>query len=241
MMCDFIARTNWSNIESNYFVNTIIIFNLSYYMNVRVTITFVNQTTMCRAFSLVPPKNYLHKSRAIFHIDLYVFSIHTEVPDSTNKLYHMKRSAIVQNKPFTFQDSRMNHLCQYWNKCMLTIIQYTFCNRHARWLPLIKERFVIDKSVTVSNFFLTWCEKRCCLTWLNLPTGDDASLNKGRSSGELSVIEINEALLSRKQQSWQKCAHRRSYFDFPNTASKKNSTQVYLFKRNDSLVKLCFS
>ncbi len=34
MMCDFIARTNWPNIESNYFVNTIIIFNLSYYTNI---------------------------------------------------------------------------------------------------------------------------------------------------------------------------------------------------------------
>ncbi len=34
MMCDFVARTNWSNIESNYFVNTIIIFNLSYYTNI---------------------------------------------------------------------------------------------------------------------------------------------------------------------------------------------------------------
>jgi hypothetical protein len=36
MMCDFIARTNWSNIESNYFVDTIIIFNLSYYTNIKL-------------------------------------------------------------------------------------------------------------------------------------------------------------------------------------------------------------
>ncbi len=34
MICDFIARTNWSNIESNYFVDTIIIFDLSYYTNI---------------------------------------------------------------------------------------------------------------------------------------------------------------------------------------------------------------
>ncbi len=34
MMEDFIARTNWLNIKSNYFVNTIIIFNLSYYTNI---------------------------------------------------------------------------------------------------------------------------------------------------------------------------------------------------------------
>ncbi len=34
MMCDFIARTNLSNTESNYFVHTIIIFDLSYYTNI---------------------------------------------------------------------------------------------------------------------------------------------------------------------------------------------------------------
>ncbi len=34
MMCDFVARTNWLNIKSNYFVNTILIFNLSYYTNI---------------------------------------------------------------------------------------------------------------------------------------------------------------------------------------------------------------
>jgi hypothetical protein len=125
-MCDFIARTNWSNIECNYFVNTIIIFNLSYYTNITNTVIFVNQPTLCRTFFLVPPKNYPHKSRAIFHINLYVLSIHTEVPDSTTELNHMKRSAIFQNEPFAFPDSRMNHLCHYWNKRMIIIIQYTF-------------------------------------------------------------------------------------------------------------------
>ncbi len=58
MMCDFIARTNWSNIESNYFLNTIIIFNLSYYMNIMITVTFMNQTMLCRAFSFFLPENY---------------------------------------------------------------------------------------------------------------------------------------------------------------------------------------
>jgi hypothetical protein len=47
MVCDFVARTNWSNIKSNYFVNTIIIFNLSYYMNITITVTFMNHLTLC--------------------------------------------------------------------------------------------------------------------------------------------------------------------------------------------------
>ncbi len=74
MMCDFIARTNWSKIESNYFVNTIIIFNLSYYMNIMSTVTFVNHLTLCCAFLFFSPKYHLHKSGTIFHIDLYVFN-----------------------------------------------------------------------------------------------------------------------------------------------------------------------
>ncbi len=154
MMCDFVARTNWLNIKSNYFMNTIIIFNLSYYTNIMITVTFVNQSTLCHAFFLFPQKNYPHKSHAIFHMDLYILSIHTEVPNSTNELNHMKRSAVFQNKPFAFPDSRMNHLCHYWNKCMLTIVQITFCNRCAWWLLLVNERFVIDKSVAISIIFL---------------------------------------------------------------------------------------
>ncbi len=84
MMCDFVARTNWSNIKSNYFVNTIINFNLSYYTNITIIVTFVNQTMLCRAFSFYLPENYPHKSGAIFHINLYILSIHTEAPNSTN-------------------------------------------------------------------------------------------------------------------------------------------------------------
>jgi hypothetical protein len=36
-----------------------------------------------------------------------------------------------------------------------------------------------------------------------LPIGDIGSLDKGRSSGKLVVIEINKTLLSRKQQLYQ--------------------------------------
>ncbi len=100
-MCDFVARTNWSNIEINYFVDTIIIFDLSYYMNITITVTLVNQAMLCGcAFFFFPPKYYLHKSCTIFHIDLYVFNIHTEISNGTNKLYHVKWLAIFQNKSF---------------------------------------------------------------------------------------------------------------------------------------------
>jgi hypothetical protein len=108
-MCDFIARTNWLNIKSNYFVHTIIIFNLSYYTNITITVTLMNHLTLCRALFLFFPKYYPHKSCTIFHINLYVFNIYTEIPNGTNKLNHVKRSAVFQNKPFGIPYSRMNH------------------------------------------------------------------------------------------------------------------------------------
>ncbi len=192
MMCDFVDRTNWSNTKSNYFVNTIIIFDLSYYTNITITVTFVNQMTLCCAFSFFLPENYPHKSGAIFHINLYILSIHIEVPNSTNEHNHVKRSAVFQNKPFAFPDSRMNHLCHYWNKCMLTIVKITFCNCHAWWLPLINERFVINKLVTISIiFFGLGVMINAAISNCILLIGDDGSLNGGRFSGELNVIKIN--------------------------------------------------
>ncbi len=217
MMCDFVTRTNWSNIESNYFMDTIIIFILSYYMNITITVPFVNQATLCRAFFFSPPKYFSHKSCTIFHIDLYVFNIHTEISYGTNKLYHVKRLAVFQNEPFWIPYGWMNHLCRHWNKCMLTIVQNTFYSRCAQWLPLVNERFVIDELIAVSIIFFglgvtnNAAKPDCVVT-----TGDDGSSYEGCSSGELIVIKINETQLSWKQQSCQKCEHRQSHFDFLN-------------------------
>jgi hypothetical protein len=165
MMCDFIARTNWSNIESNYFVHTIIIFNLSYYTNITITVTFMNHLMLCCAFFLFLLKYCPHKSCTIFHINLYMFNIHTEIAKGTNKLNHVKWSAVFQNKPFRIPYGRIDHLCCDWNKCMLTIVQNTFYNCCAQWLSLVDERFIIDELVAVSIiFFWTWCDKQCCQT-----------------------------------------------------------------------------
>ena len=121
-MCNFIARTNWSNIESNYFVHTIIVFDLPYYTNVTITVTFVNQVTLCCAFVLFSPENYPHKSGAIFQVDLYVFVMHTEIPNRTHKLHHVKRLAVFQDEPFTILYGGMNQFYRHWNKRMLTVM-----------------------------------------------------------------------------------------------------------------------
>jgi hypothetical protein len=89
---------------------------------------------------------------------------------------------------------------------MLTILQITFCNHQARWLPLVKERFVINELVAISIIVFGLgvtndATKPDCI----LPLGDDGSLNRGRSYSELIVIKINEAQLSWKQKSCQKC------------------------------------
>ncbi len=106
--------------------------------------------TLSHTFQLFLPENYLHKSSAIFQIDLYVFDIYTEIPNSTHKLHHVKQSAVFQNEPFTISYGRINHLRHNWNKRMLTIVQNTFYNRRSWWLPLVNEKFVIDDLVAVS-------------------------------------------------------------------------------------------
>jgi hypothetical protein len=152
-------------------------------------------------------------------MDLYVFNIPTEIPNGTNKLIHVKRLPVFQNKPFQIPYGRMNHLCHASNKLMLTIVQNTLCNRCARWLPLVDKRFVINKLVAVSIIFFELvvtndAAKPDCI----VPTGDNGSSYEGRSSGKLIVIKINETQLSWKQQSCQKCEHRQSQFDFLNNA-----------------------
>jgi hypothetical protein len=168
-MCDFVARTNWSNIKNNYFVNTITIFSCSYHTNITITITFVNQMMLRCALFFFPAENYQHKSRAIFHINFYILSIHTEVPNSTNKLNQKKWSSIFQNKPVAFGDNRMNHLCHYWDKHMLTIVEVSFFNCCAQRLLLVDERFITlaNCSPFLSPFFWTWCDKQCCQAQLH--------------------------------------------------------------------------
>jgi hypothetical protein len=154
MMCNFVARTNWSNIESNYFMHTKIVFNLPYDTNVMITVTFINQVMLSHTFLLLSPENYPHKSSAIFQINVYVFDIHMEIPNSTHKLHHVKQVAVFQNEPFTIPYGRINHLCRHWNKRMLTIVQNTFYSRRTWWLPLVDEKYVIDNLVAISiNFF----------------------------------------------------------------------------------------
>jgi hypothetical protein len=60
-------------------------------------------------------------------------------------------------------------------------------------------------------------------------------------STQIHKLKFNSENHLRKQQSCQKCKHRQSHFDFPNTDSKKISTWVSLLKRNNLLAKLCFS
>jgi hypothetical protein len=118
----------------------------------------------------------------------------------------VKRLAVFQNEPFRIPYSRMNHLCYDWKKRMLTTVQNTFYNHCARWLPLVNERFVINKMVAISIIVTNDAAKPDCI----LPTGDNCSLNDSCSSSKLIVIKINETLLSRKQQLCQKCEHRKS-------------------------------
>ncbi len=147
---------------------------------------------LCRAFSFVSPEDYPHESGAIFHIDLYMFNIPTEIPNGTKKLNHVKRSSVFQNKPFWIPYGRMNHLHRYWNKLMLTIVlnyllQLSCLMASSRQWKVCHQRI----GHHLHHFFglgvMNDAAKPDCI----LPIGDDGSLNVGRSSGELIVIKIN--------------------------------------------------
>ncbi len=103
-------------------MHSIIVCNLSYYTNVTITVTFVNQVTLGHTFFVFPQKNYRQKSGAIFQVDLYVFVMHTEIPNGTHKLHHVKQSAVFQDEPFTILYGEMNHFHPHWNKGMFTIM-----------------------------------------------------------------------------------------------------------------------
>jgi hypothetical protein len=133
-----------------------------------------------------------------------VFDILAEIPNSTNKVNHVERLSVIQNKPFAIPYGRMNHLCHHWNKRMLTIVQNIYYSRRARWLPLVDERFVIDSLVAVSiHFFGLGVTNKAAKFDCILPIGDDGSSYKDRSSGKLIVMKITETLLSWKQRSCQ--------------------------------------
>jgi hypothetical protein len=169
-----------------------------------ITLTFVNQATLCHAFFFLSPENYPHKSSAIFHIDLYVFNIHTEIPNGTNKLNHVKWLAVFQNKPFR------SHTAE---RIISAVTRISVCS------PLFKTFF----TALVLNDFLLLTKGLSLTNWLPfpsfffglgvtnnaakpdcilptgdngnaakpdcvIPTGDDGSLYEGRSSGKPIVI-----------------------------------------------------
>ncbi len=177
-MCDFIASTNWSNIKHNYFVDAIIIFDLSYYTNITITVTFVNQATLCHAFFFFSPENYPHKSGAIFHIETAPTSL------------------TMWSGRLSFKTNLSeSHLAEW---IIFALTEISVCS------PLFKTPFT---TIVLDGFLLsmkgssltTWSPFQSCI----VPTGDDGSLYDSHSSGKLIVIKISETQLLWKHQSSQ--------------------------------------
>jgi hypothetical protein len=157
-----------------------------------------------------------------------VFDIHTEIPNGTYKLHHVKQLAVFQNEPFTIPYDRINHLRRHWNKPMLTIVQTPFtadvldgflssmkCLSLTTRSPFPSIFFGLGPllktpitAVVLNGFLLSMkgssstarspfpsvffglgviikAAKPNCI----LPIGDDDSLYKNRSSGELIVMK----------------------------------------------------
>ncbi len=147
-MCNFVARTNRLNIKSNYFVHTIIVFDLPYYTNVRITVTFDNQVMLCRAFFLISPENYPHKSGAIFHINLYMFYIHTE-----NFLTAPTSLTMWSGWPSFKTNLLQSHMAEW---IIIAITGISVCS------PLFKTPF----TAIVLNGFLLSMKSLSSTTWL---------------------------------------------------------------------------
>ncbi len=57
---------------------------------------------------------------------------------------------------------------------------------------------------------------------------------------KMQTEEINETLLSRKQQLCQKCDHRQSHFDFPNTDIQRKFLLGFLYQREQLTSQVVF-
>ncbi len=166
-MCDFIARTNWSNIERNYFVDTIVIFNLSYYTTITITVTFINQATLCCTF--------------FFFLQRIICT--SPVPSSTSIC-----TCLIFTQKFLTAPTSLT-IWSSWPSFKTNLLE----SHMAEWIifavtgtsissPLFKTPLttvVLDdflssmKGVSSTNwlpfpsFLWTWCEKQCCQARLN--------------------------------------------------------------------------
>ncbi len=114
---------------------------------------------------------------------------------------------------------------------MLTIVQHTLFATVVLdgFLLSMKGSSSTNQSPSPSFFFGLGVTNDAAKPDCILPTGDNGSSYEGRFSGKLIVIEINEALLSRKQQLRQKCKHQQSHFNFPNTDLKTKILLRFLY------------
>ncbi len=181
-MCDFIARTHWLNTKSNYFMHTIIIFNLSYYTSITITLTFVNQAMLCCASFFFSPENYPHKSGAIFHIDLNVLIF-------TWKFLMAPTSFTVWSGWPSFKTNLLEFHTAEWIIFAVTGISVCSPLSKTPFTTVVLDGFLSSMKVSSSTnwspfpSFFFWlgvtnnAAKPNCVVW----TGDDGSLNDGHS------------------------------------------------------------
>ncbi len=93
---------------------------------------------LCCAFFLFPPKYYLHKSRAIFHINMYILSICTEVP------YTAPMNLTIWSGWPSFKTSLLHFLTSEW--IIFAVTGVSLCS------PLFKTPFA---TVVLNDFLLS--------------------------------------------------------------------------------------
>jgi hypothetical protein len=198
MRCDFIARTNWSNIESNYFVDIIIIFDLSYYTNIYQLLLHSSSKQCCAMHSLL----FLQR-----------ITCTSPVPSSTLicTCLIFPRKFLTEPTSLTMLSGRPSFKTNLFESHTAERIIFAMTGIRV-CSPLFETPFATImlngflssiKGLSLMNQlpFQSFCfglgvTNNAAKPNCAVPIGDNCSLYEGRSSGELIVIKIKETQLS---------------------------------------------
>jgi hypothetical protein len=163
MMCDFIARTNWSNIESNCFVHTIIIFNLSYYTNIYKLLLHSWIIWRCAMHSFCSFQSITRTSPVTSSTSICTCLIFTQ------KFLTAPSSLTMWSGWLSFKMNLLESHTAKWIIFAVTGISICSPLLKTPFTTIVLDNFLLSmKGLSLTNwlpfpsFFWTWCDKQCC-------------------------------------------------------------------------------
>ncbi len=172
-------------------------------MNITITVTFVNQATLCRAFFFSSPEKYrtslVPSSTLICTCLIFTWEFLTAPPSLTMwsswLSFKMNPSEFYMAKWIIFAVTGISVCSPLFKTPFTTVVLDGFL--------LLMKGLSLRNWLPFPSFFWLGVTNDAAKPDCIVPIGDDGSLNKGCSSGEPIIIKINETQLSWKQQSSQ--------------------------------------